>query len=130
MPALVQRGTNFWLSCQYELQAAGGPPSSSWAGSQRHATGAPDSEHEQLYSVKWYKNNEEFYRLIFAPAGGADQQQYFTQPGVNVLVSRRCAAPQISARALPPCHKWWWAGAAPTKPEVARCRQLDRTDTL
>lgn len=73
----MQRGTNFWLSCQFELPV----------------------DEERLYSVKWYKNNEEFYRLILAdaPISGSDssnsqqqqqqQQQYFAQAGVNVMVS-------------------------------------------
>lgn len=76
MPALVQRNTNFWLSCQFKLE-----------------------DEDQLYSVKWYKNNEEFYRLFPAAqsepdqSGGSlatkNQQQYFAQSGVNVLVSLR-----------------------------------------
>lgn len=91
----MQRGTNFWLSCQFQLD-----------------------RDQQLYSVKWYKNNEEFYRLIQSssqqqqqqllagnnildsgssppsssspdhPSQAANQQQqYFSQSGVNVLVS-------------------------------------------
>lgn len=43
IPALVERGRSFWLSCDYELDSDKG---------------------EELYSVKWYKNNEEFYRLL------------------------------------------------------------------
>lgn len=88
IPALVQRGSNFALACLYELEPS-----------------------EQLYSVKWYKGNEEFYKLqatnnnqlqqppISAqyqyqrlqqdaqvePSG--QQQQYFSQAGVNVRVS-------------------------------------------
>lgn len=92
IPALVQRGTNFWLSCQFEMDGQG------------------DSG-EQLYSVKWYKNNEEFYRLIAANNSATStainsnqyalidannqqgqptsmQQQYFSQVGLNVMVSR------------------------------------------
>lgn len=70
MPSLVQRGANFWLSCQFRLEPS-----------------------ELLYSVKWYKNNEEFYRLI-AAAGAQEpqerrQKQYFAVGGVNILVSRR-----------------------------------------
>lgn len=80
MPALVQKGSNFWLACQYELESG-----------------------SSLYSVKWYKNNEEFYRLIVGSGSNLQltgsshthlassqlqqQQQYFTQAGVNVLVS-------------------------------------------
>ena len=72
MPALVQRSSNFWLACHFQLEPG-----------------------DQLYSVKWYRNNEEFYRLLQgAPSfpGGAPQapdgqQQYFAQLGVSVLVS-------------------------------------------
>lgn len=84
MPALVQRGTNFWLACQLELDPS-----------------------DQLYSVKWYRNNEEFYRLILGPAdhsaalvggeqaAGGLQQQYFAQTGVNVMVSHGTGAGAI-----------------------------------
>lgn len=93
MPALVERGASFWLSCRFELEAG-----------------------DSLYSVKWYRNEEEFYRVIgplpaqepatstattttttttdtahnsnnngnTISSGG---QQYFGQMGVNVLVS-------------------------------------------
>lgn len=77
IPALVQRGTNFWLACQFELEPG-----------------------EQLYSVKWYKDNQEFYRLQAAEhlqppmqvqansnTDGQQQQQYFSQSGLNVMVS-------------------------------------------
>lgn len=93
MPSLVQRNTNFWLACQFELH-----------------------NQDQLYSVKWYRNNEEFYRLQFSsdqqlangsepsvlasigststtnsdlwqPKTAGGQQQYFAQSGLNVLVS-------------------------------------------
>lgn len=95
MPALVQRNTNFWLQCEFELDET--------------STG----ESEQLYSVKWYKNNEEFYRLLAASgaapnsnarvASGASnpqQQQYFAQAGVNVLVS------SVEARKINKIHRF------------------------
>lgn len=74
IPALVQRNTNFWLACHYELDQEVG---------------------EQLYSIKWYKKNEEFYRLLAGSpdasptsgSSGQQQQQYFGQAGVNVMVS-------------------------------------------
>jgi len=78
MPSLVQRGSNFWLSCQFEFEPGKG---------------------EQLYSVKWYKNNEEFYRLLQFQNGpeaqGAQQQQQqqFSVPGANVMVSSSAEAP-------------------------------------
>lgn len=75
MPALVQRGTNFWLSCQFDL-----------------AHGV-----DQLYSVKWYKNNEEFYRLLVSNSNwNSGEQQHFSVPGVNVMVSSgECGPPPI-----------------------------------
>lgn len=75
IPSLVQYGTNFWLACSAEL-----------------------ANQEQLYSVKWYRANEEFYRVISdghqataqhqgeAPSS-KQQQQYFGQAGVSVRVS-------------------------------------------
>ena len=42
-------------------------------------------EHEQLYSVKWYKDGNEFYRYI---PGDRDQRvTVFRLPGVKVDVS-------------------------------------------
>lgn len=83
IPSLVQRNTNFWLSCQFEL--AGEPIGG-----------------DQLYSVKWYKNNVEFYR--YQPSEAAvytqtrpsqQQQQYFGQAGISIMVSK---PPQTSGR--------------------------------
>lgn len=42
MPSLVSRGSSFFMSCEPELATS-------------------DS---QIYSVKWYRNNAEFYRFL------------------------------------------------------------------
>ena len=44
-----------------------------------------DMEGEQLYSVKWYKDGDEFFRFI--PADRDQQVTIFRLPGVNVDVS-------------------------------------------
>lgn len=69
MPALVQRGSNFWLACQAQLDPG-----------------------DQLYSVKWYKDNQEFHRAL---TEAQPEQQSFGLPGLNVLVS---SGVQISQR--------------------------------
>lgn len=61
MPALVQRGSNFWLVCESQLDPG-----------------------DQLYSIKWYKDNQEFHRALAEPQ---QSQQSFSLPGLNVLVS-------------------------------------------
>ena len=42
-------------------------------------------ENSTLYSVKWYKNGEEFYRYVPADTPPA---QFFPTPGIIVDVSR------------------------------------------
>lgn len=93
IPSLVARGASFWLACEFALAPSDAP----------------------LYSVKWYKNNEEFYRLIanesliaaqatqsslqfniasqrshFLSQSLGPAQQFFAQSGLNVLVSCVC----------------------------------------
>ena len=47
-----------------------------------------DLEGEELYSVKWYKDGNEFYRYI---PGERDQKvTVFNMPGVRVDVSTNC----------------------------------------
>lgn len=43
-----------------------------------------DVEHDKLYSVKWYKDDNEFYRFVpeNEPTG-----QFFRQPGITLNVS-------------------------------------------
>ncbi|KAH7952145.1 hypothetical protein HPB52_019361 [Rhipicephalus sanguineus] len=64
MPSVVIRGEPLWLNCSFDLES------------------------DDLYSVKWYKNNTEFYRYLPSeiPPG-----QAYDLPGVNVDVSRSSA---------------------------------------
>lgn len=50
VPAVVMRGNPAWLNCSYDL------------------------EHDKLYSIKWHKNNVEFYRYL--PADTPPGQKY------------------------------------------------------
>lgn len=50
MPAVVMRGEPTWLNCSYDL------------------------ENDKLYSIKWHKNNVEFYRYL--PADTPPGQKY------------------------------------------------------
>ncbi|KAH6930551.1 hypothetical protein HPB50_014717 [Hyalomma asiaticum] len=60
MPSVVIRGEPLWLNCSFDLES------------------------DDLYSVKWYKNNTEFFRYLPSeiPPG-----QAYDLPGVNVDVS-------------------------------------------
>lgn len=51
-----------------------------------------DSDIERLYSVKWYKDNEEFYR--FVPKVNPQKQSYRVD-GIRVIVSKRSALMKI-----------------------------------
>lgn len=62
VPAAVIRGEPAWLNCSYDL------------------------EKDELYSVKWYKNNVEFYRYL--PTDRPPGQKYDLQ-GVYVDVSKQ-----------------------------------------
>lgn len=62
VPAAVIRGEPAWLNCTYDL------------------------EKDELYSVKWYKNNVEFYRYL--PTDRPPGQKYDLQ-GVYVDVSKQ-----------------------------------------
>ncbi|XP_037279718.2 uncharacterized protein LOC119172669 [Rhipicephalus microplus] len=64
MPSVVIRGEPLWLNCSFDLES------------------------DDLYSVKWYKNNTEFFRYLPSeiPPG-----QAYDLPGVNVDVSRSSA---------------------------------------
>ncbi|XP_071446191.1 uncharacterized protein [Hetaerina americana] len=61
VPEAVRRGDRAKLSCEYDLE------------------GSP------LYSLKWYRGDEEFYRFV---PKEAPPSKVFPQPGVNVDVSQ------------------------------------------
>ncbi|CAG2161632.1 unnamed protein product [Oppiella nova] len=66
IPSVVKSGSSVWLHCDYDL------------------------EMDSLYSVKWYKNNLEFYRYMNEPDStpGAPIQRVFNQIGVYVEMSK------------------------------------------
>ncbi|XP_054167273.1 uncharacterized protein LOC128964661 [Oppia nitens] len=60
-------------------------PDQTQAGESIEMTCSFELDNEKLYSVKWYKNDEEFYRYVpadFPPA------QYLPMPGIRVDLSR------------------------------------------
>ncbi|XP_035222730.1 uncharacterized protein LOC118195512, partial [Stegodyphus dumicola] len=61
VPAVVMRGESVWLNCSYDL------------------------EHEKLYSIKWHKNNVEFYRYL--PDDSPPGQKY-ELAGIYIDLSR------------------------------------------
>ncbi|GFW83653.1 uncharacterized protein TNCV_2205011 [Trichonephila clavipes] len=61
VPAVVIKGDDVWLNCTYDL------------------------EKEKLYSIKWHKNNVEFYRYI--PADNPPGQKYELE-GINIDLTR------------------------------------------
>lgn len=78
IPAYKFRGGSAQLECEYELKGARTNPEESIRGSHPRnryiyrddyyndgdSDGQGGSGSEKLYSVKWYKDNEEFYRYV------------------------------------------------------------------
>lgn len=60
-------------------------------------SGATSDEEETLYSVKWYKDNEEFYRYV--PKSNPPQQSYRVE-GIRVDVSIRTHTHKIIVKFL------------------------------
>ncbi|KAG8234399.1 hypothetical protein J437_LFUL015062 [Ladona fulva] len=60
VPVAVRRGARVKLSCEYDLENA------------------------QLYSVKWYRGDQEFFRFV---PRDEPHTQVFPHPGINVDVS-------------------------------------------
>ncbi|XP_025018075.1 uncharacterized protein LOC107361825, partial [Tetranychus urticae] len=58
VPGAVANGSSVWLHCDYDL------------------------ENDSLYSVKWYKNYEEFYGYL--PSSNGIQHKVFPQRGINI----------------------------------------------
>lgn len=89
VPSLKFRGENVLLECQYELNNRSG------IHNKFNVDGRPyrrnnylyydeDNDEEVLYSVKWYKDGEEFYR--FVPRANPPQNSY-SFDGIKVDVS-------------------------------------------
>lgn len=60
VPSIMRRGEATWLNCSYEL------------------------ERDQLYSIKWYKNNVEIYRYL---PSETPRVKVYNMPGIHIDVS-------------------------------------------
>ncbi|RWS22587.1 cell adhesion molecule 2-like protein, partial [Leptotrombidium deliense] len=60
VPNIVTKGSSISLHCDFDLESA------------------------SLYSVKWYKNNVEFYRFMILGINQKAEHKYFAQPGISV----------------------------------------------
>lgn len=92
VPGLKQRGENALLECQYELNNRS---VNNRFNANKNIEGRQyrrnnylyydnDDDEEVLYSVKWYKDGEEFYRYV--PRAGSPQNSY-NFDGIKVDVS-------------------------------------------
>lgn len=63
MPGAVASGTDIWLHCDFDLEG------------------------DSLYSVKWYKNNVEFYRYKIESPQTHPEHRVFLQIGIYIDVS-------------------------------------------
>ncbi|XP_077565013.1 uncharacterized protein LOC144180558 [Haemaphysalis longicornis] len=61
VPSVARSGDPIWLNCSYDL------------------------ERDQLYSVKWYKNNVEIYRYL---PSETPRTKVYNMPGIHIDVSR------------------------------------------
>lgn len=71
IPAYKFRGENAILECQFELNGSKG---AEYSKNLNYNSDEQLDEAESLYSVKWYKDNEEFYR--FVPKSNPPQNSY------------------------------------------------------
>lgn len=62
VPSAVVVGDSIWLNCSYDL------------------------EEDQLYSIKWYKNNYEFYRFLENGPNDEPTTKEYQLPGINLDV--------------------------------------------
>lgn len=87
MPSLKYRAENALLECQYELNNKSRYGASNDRQYRRNNYlyyDNEDNDEEVLYSVKWYKDGEEFYR--FVPRSNPPQSSY-SFDGIKVDVS-------------------------------------------
>lgn len=88
VPAYELYGGSALLECQYELNNGdNNDPNAKPANKHHYAFDSneqADDHGEKLYSVKWYKDNEEFYRYV--PQSTPPQHSYKVE-GVRVDVS-------------------------------------------
>ncbi|XP_055676941.1 uncharacterized protein LOC129786132 [Lutzomyia longipalpis] len=78
VPAYKFRGESALLECQYELEGSRDIGSDD---GYNYASNFESDDRETLYSVKWYKDNEEFYR--FVPRANPPQHSYKVE-GIRV----------------------------------------------
>lgn len=83
VPTLKYRGENVLLECQYELNNRSGHKLDANK-KNNYLYYDEDNDEEILYSVKWYKDGEEFYR--FVPRANPPQNSY-SFDGIKVDVS-------------------------------------------
>lgn len=98
IPELVKLNDAFWLNCTHNSQAraapsqlmgggGGGGGGQSQASNHSQMTRAHDlANHQQIYSIKWYKDEEEFYSFL---PGGDPRVSYYETKGVQPDVSTR-----------------------------------------
>lgn len=105
VPAYELYGGFAMLECQYELNAndnnkgtgGGGSSKSSRASHYSYDSNEQSDEGETLYSVKWYKDNEEFYRYV--PKANPPQHSYKVE-GIRVDVSHKHTQPHTNSHIL------------------------------
>lgn len=64
VPGAVSNGSSVWLHCDYDLEG------------------------DSLYSVKWYKNYEEFYGYLPLNSHSEVEHKTYYQRGINIDVSK------------------------------------------
>lgn len=84
VPAYELHGNFAMLECQYELNNSDNRHSKSSKYHFPYDSNEQSDEGETLYSVKWYKDNEEFYRYV--PKANPPQHSYRVD-GIKVDVS-------------------------------------------
>lgn len=84
VPAYELHGNFAMLECQYELNNSDNRHSKSSKYHFPYDSNEQSDEGETLYSVKWYKDNEEFYRYV--PKANPTQHSYKVD-GIKVDVS-------------------------------------------
>jgi hypothetical protein len=87
VPSLKYRGENVLLECQYELNNKSIHRHKGYETDRHYRNNYlyyDDENEEVLYSVKWYKDGDEFYR--FVPRAATPQNSYAFD-GIKVDVS-------------------------------------------
>lgn len=83
VPELVKLNDPFWLNCTHKHQQLG-----------PQASSAETDPERDIYSIKWYKDDEEFYRYL--PKAEPRVSTYETN-GIQLDVSYCCPPPSASS---------------------------------